>query len=349
MNLHSAQPVSADPARRDGLRGGRVRSGESQMISAAREPNFFIVGAPKAGTTSLYHYLDQHPDIYMSPIKEPCFFSAETRPEYFEADLRNFAIQLEKSVGKYLRGPMDTKLFGGIVREWPDYLRLFSNATAQRAVGEASVNYLWSKSAPGNIAARIPQARIIIVLRSPTERAFSQYLHCVSGGVVSQSFREYVRASLRYEGEELGVYKPFLEMGFYAEQVQRYLDHFPREQIGIWFYEETIVRQREFLRDVLEFLEVDSTVITDTTKRYNEPTIARLVKPTQLLRRTGIWGIVKQLAPKRLRQALRPALFKPTGTVKMTQADKAFMLDFYRTDIHQLEQILGRNLSAWLS
>jgi hypothetical protein len=293
--------------------------------------------------------LDQHPAIFMSPIKEPCFFSSETRPENFEANLRGFAVQLEERVREYLRGPMDTKLFGGIVREWSEYLRLFLNATTQRAVGEASVNYLWSKSAPGNIAARIPKARIIMVLRSPAERAFSQYLHCVSGGVVSQSFREYVRASLRYQGEELGVYRPFLEMGFYAEQVQRYLDHFPREQIGIWFYEETISRQQEFLREVLEFLEVDSTVITDTTKRYNEPQIARMVKPTQLLRRTGIWGIAKQLAPQRLRQALRPTLFKPTGTVKMAQADKALMLDFYRTDIHRLEEILGRNLSAWLS
>jgi hypothetical protein len=198
------------------------------MIFVAREPNFFIVGAPKAGTTSLYYYLDQHPDIYMSPIKEPCFFSSETRPENFEGSRKLAVRQLEEDVRRYLDGPMDKKLLGGIVRAWPDYLRLFSGADSQHAVGEASVNYLWSRSAPAAIAARVPHARIIIVLRAPAERAFSQYLHCVTGGIVTQSFREYVRASLRYQGEKLGVYKPFLEMGFYAEQVQRYLDLFPR-------------------------------------------------------------------------------------------------------------------------
>ena len=142
-----------------------------------REPNFFIVGAPKAGTTSLYHYLDQHPDIYMSPIKEPCHFCYEVRPENFEPSLRERAIQLEKDVLEYLHGPMDRKRSGGIVTEWEDYLRLFTAATTQRVVGEASVNYLLSKSAAGAIAGRLPHARIIMVLRSPADRAFSQYLH----------------------------------------------------------------------------------------------------------------------------------------------------------------------------
>jgi hypothetical protein len=319
------------------------------MTSAAREPNFFIVGAPRAGTTSLYHYLGQHPDIYMSPLKEPCFFSSEIRPENFESRLQPRAIQWEEDVRKYLNGPMDCKRFGGIVREWPDYLRLFSKATEQRALGEASVNYLWSKAAPGNIASRIPHARIIIVLRSPAERAFSQYLYCVTNGMTTQSFQEYVRASLRVHGDEIGIHKPFLEVGFYAEQVQRYLDYFPREQVGIWFYEDVVSRQPEFLSEVLDFLEVDNTLIPDTTKRYNEPVIARLVKPTQLLRRTGILKVAKHLTPKSLQPAMRRAIFKPAGSASMTREDKTLMLDFYRSDIHRLEQILGRNLTAWLS
>jgi Sulfotransferase family len=323
--------------------------GELNMVSPVRKPNFFIVGAPKAGTTSLYHYLDQHPDIYMSPIKEPCFFSSETRPENFEASLRPRAVRLEEDILRYLHGPMDTKRFGGIVREWQHYLLLFANAAAQRAVGEASVNYLWSKTAPGAIAARIPRARILVVLRSPAERAFSQYLHCVTGGVVTESFRDFVRSSLRYQGEELGIHKPFLEMGFYAEQVLRYLDHFPREQLGIWLYEETKQRPREFLRDVLQFLDVDSSFVPDVTNRYNEPLVARMVKSTQMLRRTGVWGVVKRLTPKRIRFAMRGAIFRPPGSVRMEPQDKAMMLDFYRTDIHRLEEILGRNLSAWLA
>jgi hypothetical protein len=316
--------------------------------SAMREPNFFIVGAPKAGTTSLYHYLDQHPDIYMSPMKEPCHFSYEVRPENFEPSLRGRAIQLEKDVREYLRGPMDRKFSGGIVAEWSDYLRLFAAATTQQAVGEASVNYLMSRSAPGAIASRIPHARIIMVLRSPVERAFSQYLHFVSDGLVTQPFRDYVRTSLRHGGKGLGIHEPFLEMGFYAEQVQRYLEHFPREQIGIWLYEKAKSRPREFMREVLEFLEVDSTFTPDTSMRYNQPRIARMVKPSQVLRRLGLWKMFRRLTPAPIKSFVRNAVYRPTGSVTMEAADRRLMLDFYRGDIHRLEGILNRDLGTWL-
>jgi hypothetical protein len=313
-----------------------------------REPNFFIVGAPKAGTTSLYHYLDQHPDIYMSPIKEPCHFSTETRPENFEAGLRAHAIRIEEDVRKYLDGPMDEKRSGGIVSAWDDYLRLFSRATTQKAIGEASVNYLWSKSAAEGIASRIPQARIIMVLRSPADRAFSQYLHNLSDGHISQSFIDYVRASLRYSGEGLGIHEPFLEMGFYADQVQRYFDRFPQEQIGIWFYEETKLRPREFLREVLEFLKVDSSFIPDTSRRYNEPQIAKAVKSIQMIRRLGVLHSLQRITPTPIKTLVRSAIYKPSGSATMAPEDRALMLDFYRSDIHRLEAILKRDLGAWL-
>ncbi len=314
-----------------------------------REPNFFIVGGPKAGTTSLYHYLDQHPDIYMSPMKEPSHFCYEMRPENFEASYRKWAIEAEEDVRRYLHGPMDHKRSGGMVREWSDYLRLFAAATTQRAVGEASVSYLWSKTAAAAIASRIPHGRVIMVLRSPADRAFSQYLHYLNDGYVTQSFREHVRASLRLSGEGLGIHEPFLEMGFYADQVQRYLDHFPREQIGIWLYEVAKARPREFMQDVLKFLEVDSTFTPDTSKRYHEPRIPWMIKPNRILRRARMSPWPKRLIPSPVRSLLRRAIYRPTGSVTMGQEDRALMLDFYRSDIHRLEGILNRDLSAWLT
>ncbi len=100
---------------------------------------------------------------------------------------------------------------------------------------------------------------------------------------------------------------------------------------------------------MLEFLDVDSSIIPDITKRYNEPLIARMVKPTQMLRRTGVWEVAKRLTPNRLRVAMRDTIFKPAGSVRMSPEDRALMLEFYRNDIHRLEEILGRELSAWLS
>ena len=316
-----------------------------------REPNFFIVGAPKAGTTSLYHYLDQHPDIYMSPIKEPSHFSYEVHSEKLEPGIRARAIELEKNVREYIHGPMEHKLSGGVVTEWSDYLRLFAAATTQRAVGEASVNYLSSKSAPGAIASRFPDARILMVLRSPVERAFSQYLHFVSDGLVTQTFRDYLRSSLRRSEEGRGIcnYEPFLEMGFYAEQVQRYFEHFPREQIRIWFYEEKKGHPREFLREVLEFLEVDGTFSPDTSKRYHQPHITRAIKLSQTLRRLGLWQMFKRVTPASIKPFVRNAVYRRTGSVTMEPADRLLLLDLYRGDIRLLEAILNRDLGTWLT
>jgi Sulfotransferase family len=312
------------------------------------EPNFFIVGAPKAGTTSLYHYLAQHPDIYMSPLKEPTYFSLELRPESFEARLQADVVRSIEEVRRYVHGPMKERRSNGIICEWEDYLRLFAGATTQLAIGEASVSYLWSKTAAAGIATRLPGAKIIMVLRAPQERAFSQYLQRVTDGSLTQSFQEYVRASLRESGEYLSIYTPFLEIGFYADQVQRYMNHFPRQQIGIWIYEETKAHPQEFIQQVLEFLEVDSSFIPDMSKRYLEPRVPWLMRSNKILRRNRILQKSKRFIPTSVRSAFAKKLYRPSGSVNMEPQDRAMMLDFYRSDIRRLEEILGRNLNIWL-
>ncbi len=186
-------------------------------------PNFFLVGAPKAGSTSLNHYLDQHPQIYMSPIKEPHYFADEIRLENFDDEMR-------RMLREYLQGLASAKASAGPISDWQDYLKLFQHVNGETAIGEASVCYLWSKSAPKNIAARFPEAKILMVLRDPVERAFSQYLHMLTFAKSYVSFREEVDASLRSTSTRIGRLYPFLEFGLYYEQVKRYLALFPRER-----------------------------------------------------------------------------------------------------------------------
>src|SRR5258708_108403 len=164
------------------------------MVSAL--PNFFIVGAPKAGTTSLYYYLGQHPDVYMSPVKEPNYFAEEIRLCNIGAQWQDWAQRENDSLQQYLLGPMQEKRFGGIVSNWTDYLKLFQNVNGEKAIGEASVCYLWSRTAARNIASTTPNAKIIMVLRNPVDRAFSQYKQAVASGLIGKSFREQVRKSL---------------------------------------------------------------------------------------------------------------------------------------------------------
>ena len=185
----------------------------------SRLPNFFLAGAPKAGTTSIYHYLDQHPGVFMSAIKEPHYFAEEIREENMDPGTRRAIAAGNRELRDYLAGDMRAKRFGGIVPEWNDYVRLFANARRQTALGEASVCYLWSPTAPARIAEKLPQAKILLMLRNPVDRAYSQYLHGLSSGAIRWSFREHVNRNLRHESTQISVHYPFLEFGLYAEQL----------------------------------------------------------------------------------------------------------------------------------
>jgi hypothetical protein len=279
-------------------------------------PNFFLVGAPKAGTTSLYHYLDQHPQIFMSPIKEPCYFASEIRPENFADHLQAGIAKSLAEVQQYLSGPMTEKKFSGLVADWDDYQKLFRNADLQPAIGEASVCYLWSKTAARNIAVRLPDAKILMILRNPADRAWSQYQDSLSGGWPMRSFREEVQASIAQTGGKFDVTHPFLEHGLYHDQVKRYLDLFPAANIRIYWYEENI---STILPSLFTFLNVDANFIPDTSQRHRVP--------RSILRRLG---------------------FGTRGSKPMHPTDRQLLIDYYRDDIHKLSHLLNRDLSAWL-
>ena len=310
-------------------------------------PNFFIAGAPKAGTTSLYHWLAAHPQVYMSSIKEPSYFSLEARPENFAPEYQERMLQQMSDVQSSLRSGTGQSLRHGVVGEWEDYLRLFVAAANKIAVGEASVVYLWSKTAAQRIAERLPHSRILLILRDPAERAFSQYLHYVSFGQVSTSFRQHILASLN-PGDKFGLYSPFLEMGLYAEQLQRYLDVFPREQFRIWLYEDTVAEPEVFHRQVMEFLTIDSSFVPDVSKRHNELLVPKLLGITQAMRRSGLWGRLRSTMPAPLRPLLRKVAYRQRRSVHLAPEDRRFLIDYYKKNIHQLQHFLDRDLSAWL-
>jgi hypothetical protein len=271
-------------------------------------PNFFIAGAPKSGTTSLYHYLSQHPEIYMSPIKEPHYFASEIRLERFAEGRRPEAEQDARALRAYLDGPMREKRFGGVVTEWRDYLKLFQQADGQKAIGEASVCYLWSESAATNIRGAIPDARIILVLRNPVEMAFSMYLQTVKSGALRCTFREAIEMGLEQRGGRIDLLHPFLDLGLYYEQVKRFLTTFPEERVRIYWYEEYQANPARMLADVFRFLEVDANSSLDLSQRYLE---------------AGVPNVV------------------------LDPDDRAFLTEFYRDDVRKLAGLSNRDLSGW--
>ncbi len=311
-------------------------------------PNFFIVGAPKAGTTSLYAYLDQHAQVFMCPVKEPSYFAFEMRPENFSDEERPRIASEMLALSEYLRGDMREKRFGGLVTSWEDYQRLFRNATDETAIGEATPCYLWSASAARNIAARIPNARIIINLRNPADRAFSQYLQMLTAGIIRRSFREQIEANLGCRDQKFGTLWPLLEFGLYHEQVARYLAEFPRSQVHISLYEDLQRSPARLMSDLFSFLGVDQDFAADLSRRHHEPRIPKFAGAAFFLKRWGIWARLQNLMPRSLRRRLGPVVFRSRASLQMEPADRQFLTEYYRDDIGKLAALLKRDLSSWL-
>ena len=307
-------------------------------------PNFFIVGAPKAGTTSLYHYLRQHPDIYMSPMKEPQFFISEFRPERLNRAWRRGIEANARRFAAYLDNPTAGERPPGIVTSWEQYLKLFRGVGRQRAIGEASIGCLWSRTAAQDIATRIPGARIIMILRHPTDRAFSQYLHAATRDQATIPFSELIRRPS--EGGEISALTPLLEFGAYFRQVERFLSRFPPPQVGIYLYDDYVRDADGMIRAMLRLLDVQSDVALDLSQRHFEPrvprfaTIERWLRPARRFLATIVPRGVRRL-PDRLR-------YVPRTSLTMAPADRRFLIEFYEQDVRQLSQLIDRDLSAWL-
>ncbi len=312
-----------------------------------RLPNLFIVGAPKAGTTSLFHHLDQHPDIFMSPMKETCYFSAELRLERFAPQLQPLVRDGEERLREYLDSPPLGKRFGGIVSEWEDYCRLCEGAGEQPVVGEASPCYLWSETVPARIAACDAAARIIMILRNPIDRAFSQYLQMANTGDYGWGFERHLQACLAHpRTDEISMLHPFLELGLYAGQVARYRKIFPVGQIGLWLYEET--RRPDFLVEVYDFLGVDRSFVADTSTRHLEQQVPRSPGLSKVMRLSKIANGLRSMIPQSVRPMLRRAIYRPRGAVRMSARERGMLVEYYLPDIRRLELLLQRDLSHWI-
>jgi Sulfotransferase family len=305
--------------------------------NTVRLPNFFVVGAPKAGTTSIYHYLRQHPQVFMSPLKEPHYFAEEVREENLDTEMRHH----------YVESAKDPNWKENIVADWQGYLELFEEVSDEIAIGEASAGYLQSLTAPSRIFREIPEARIVIMLRDPAERAFSQYLQGFGCGVISCSFRNQIERYLGASSRQISSYYPFLEFGFYADQVRRYRELFG-DRVWIGLHQDYQSRPSDLCRDLFTFLGVDPSFAPHVGNRYREAQVPR-VGGVGWLKRAGIWKAAANLTPRSIRPFVRRALIRRPGTVRMDPSDRRFLVNFYREDIQKLAKDLDRNLDTWLA
>lgn len=308
-----------------------------------RLPNFFLAGAPKAGTTSLYFYLDQHPEIYMAGIKEPAFFgAADLRSAPYRDRLLGYLERHRATIQDYLDGPQD-RVAQYAILEWNDYLKLFRDVRDEKAVGEASVDYFWQPSAPRAIHAEIPEAKLIFVLRDPTELLLSRYL-ASRWQNPHATFRDWFLEARSSPNPWLVPLGP----GRYATNLQRFFDVFERDQIRIYLYEDYRADPRRILRDVFAFLGVDPDYRVDLSRRYNETLVPRFPLLHALRRRVFGGAMLTRWLPVRLRRLIRRAYNRPRANVAMDVTDRRMVVDYYRDEILGAASLIGRDLSAWL-
>jgi sulfotransferase family protein len=267
-------------------------------------PNLFIVGAPRAATTSLYDYLSSQPDVFMSPLKEPNFFSDQ---------------RMERHA----------------------YARLFSDADGFAHVGEASTTYLANEAAPERIKRVSPQARIVVSLRDPVERAYSDFLYSVREGLEQRSisFAEAVRAELSCPDTQPGNY---LEYSDYLPGLRRYEEHFGRDSMLVVFFEELLNDPDSVLQELLAFLGLDSrrSMNFPHANPHGQP---RGILAKHLLLSIRMRVVLGRIVPDPMRRFAHDRLLvKPTPKPELDPDLRAKLISIYRPQVEEIARFVGR-------
>lgn len=317
-------------------------------------PNFLILGAAKSGTTALYRYLREHPDIYLSSYKEPRFLL------YEGADPSQF------------KGPGDSDRVREAIRNLKDYEKLFDNVSHETAIGEASPIYLYHHDiCIPKIKTYIPDSQFIILLRHPVDRAFSMFLHHFRGGF----YRDAAKTGMA------GIEAKFIELfdtedsriqnnwtcwwhyktlGFYSSQVSAYLDNFEKNKIKIYLADDLKQNTASTVQDAFQFLAVNDSFQADVERKYNAFTKINKVPKNQFLhdliiQSNPIKSIVKPLIPSGIRRKFTRKVMDKNMTetqeklsFKLSPETRNQLTEIYRDDILKLQDILNRDLSHWL-
>ena len=297
-------------------------------------PDFFVIGAPKAGTTALHVALALHPQVFMSPVKEPKFFMCDGPPPT-------------------RGGPGDSKGFRERIWRRGDYEALFADAPAGTLRGESTPFYLYDVAAQRRLHDAVPAARLIAVLRDPIDRAHSNWTHLWSAGLEPEG--DFVAAcALEQERADAG-WAPFwryLDLGRYGRQLACLYERFPREQVLVLRYREVHDEPAVALDRICDFLGIDTGVITEIPAENitTHATGSRRNRALASLLRAG--ASVERYLPPPMWRSVQGLLLRRIQTEQrrrepLTSTQRAALLPLITADIALLERITGGDFSDW--
>lgn len=293
-------------------------------------PNLFIVGAAKAGTTSLHRILAGHPEVAMSRIKEPHFF-ADVAP--------NPAMPH----------------FVPPVKDLAAYLDLFPPRPAARFAGEASPSYLYDESAPARIKDASPQAKIVVMLRDPVERAYSHYLMDVREGIQHLSFADALKEDSKHTDRRWNTAcHLYVDLGLYGLQVRRYLEVFASEQVHLIETDDLRTSAGQTLGALARFLGIDPEPLT-SARGSPQNTYAAPRSPLTgiLLRSRPVRSVARRVTPSSWRRSVRDRLLFSRAEKPAIEATTRWALQsLFAEDLAQLRELTGMPFptlsSRWL-
>ena len=283
-------------------------------------PDFIIVGAAKSATTSLHHYLQQHPAIAMSRERWTRFF-------HLDAGIPNFDA-MEEKYGSDLRAESERRYrvmcHSKIPQTYQEYCQQWPAQVEGVLHGESSPTYLYHHRAHLQIHARFPHIKLIVILRQPADRAYSHFLMDVkSGWIKDQRFAD----ALNREPVDINNFwwgtRQYFRQSIYAPRIAHLYKHFGREQVKILLYDEIATQPALFFNELFQFIGVNTDFPIDTTVRHNEGVIEQSDNSGDGVRR------------------LRPPPINPNLRRILTER--------YAPDIRKVEDLTGKDLSSWLA
>jgi hypothetical protein len=289
-------------------------------------PNFLIVGAPKAGTTSIAAYLNEHPEVFISEEKEPFYFISDVIKNMSKED------------------PMYDVIMKKARLNWDDYFKLFSYATdKERLRGEATVHYLYHyDTVIPEVKKKLGDVPIIIILRNPVSRAFSNYSYQSRGQLVS--FEQALELEEKRKEKGFNSFWFYKGTGEYCEPVTSYLENFSKVYIGL--FEDFKCDPISFMQSIYRFLEVNESITPEVTERHNQTLVPKnkFFQVIYFLKQRHKY--ISNVFPASLKRSIRKKVFV-SNKQKINAATEKMLKDYFRKDIQDLEKVIQRNLTSW--
>ena len=295
-------------------------------------PNFLIVGAAKSGTSSLHNYLNQHPEVFMPSYNKEVMKVKE--PRFLIKDL------------------VQHRLHNG-VWNWEEYKSLFNKVNDEISIGESTVLYLYYyKHAIDNIKKYLGEnVKIIIMLRNPTDRAYSAFQHVSRGLKEQNSFEEALKIEKGRMNKEssLTPMVMYKEMGLYHDMVRAYKENF--KNVHIIFYEDFRDDTEGEIKKIFKFLELSLSVNIDFVSRHNVG--GKRWKNEKMkhvfMKNSPLKSALKKAIPKSLRKGVRDKLISASTdkVAPMKENTRVKLNEFFKEDVKKLSDLLNRDLTHW--